>query len=86
MVIQGTAGDINKYALVNVLKLIKKNDLSWQIILTVHDELVALVPEAEAEDAAVRIKEAMENLPLPVPLRVPLLVDVDICDRWSEKS
>lgn len=85
-VIQGSAGDINKYALVNVHRFIKENKKDWHIIITVHDELVARVPEAEAEEAAAAIKYAMENLPLPVTLRVPLLVDVDICSRWSEKS
>lgn len=84
--IQGSAGDINKYALVNVLALIRGEHLPWQIILTVHDEMVTLVPEAQAEEAARKIKFAMENLPLPTTLRVPLEVDVDICDRWSEKS
>lgn len=84
--IQGSAGDINKYALVNVLKLIKEENLPWEIILTVHDEMVTLVPEADAVEAARKIKYAMENLPLPVTLRVPLEVDIDICDRWSEKS
>jgi hypothetical protein len=28
----------------------------------------------------------MENLPLPVELRVPLVASVAICDRWSEKT
>lgn len=84
--IQGSAGDINKYALVNVQHHITANSLPWQIILTVHDEMVTLVPEDVAEEAAATIKSLMENLPLPTTLRVPLEVDVDICDRWSEKS
>jgi DNA polymerase I-like protein with 3'-5' exonuclease and polymerase domains len=84
-VIQGSAGDICKLAMVNIEERFEAHP-DWHIILTVHDEINSLVPEADAEEAAAIQKEAMENLPLPVELRVPLVASVAICDRWSEKT
>jgi DNA polymerase I-like protein with 3'-5' exonuclease and polymerase domains len=83
-VIQGSAGDIMKLAMVNVYRAFRDHP-GWSLVLTVHDELVAVVPEADAEEAKAIMKDRMENLILPKPLLVPLLCDVKVCDRWSEK-
>jgi DNA polymerase-1 len=83
-VIQGSAGDIMKLAMVNVYRAFRDHP-GWSLVLTVHDELVAVVPEADADEAKAVMKERMENLILPTPLLVPLLCDVKVCDRWSEK-
>lgn len=89
-VIQGSAGDLNKIAMVEVGKVFRHRNHEvpaarhWLLLLTIHDELVALVPEDDAEEARDVMKEVMENLPLPVKLRVPLVVDAKICRRWSE--
>ena len=82
-VIQGSAGDIMKVSMVNVLRGF--NGHPWSLVLTVHDELMAVVPDADAEAAKAVMKHRMENLTLPVALRVPLTVEVKVVDRWSEK-
>lgn len=82
-VIQGSAGDICKVAMVNVLRAFEGRP--WHLILTVHDELVSVVPEEDAEEARTVQQKAMEDLTLPVKLRVPLVAEVKICSRWSEK-
>jgi len=82
-VIQGSAGDINKIAMVQVFRAFQGHP--WHLVLTIHDELVAVVPEEDVEEAKATMKQQMENPTLPVPLRVPLVVDIKVCDRWSEK-
>lgn len=81
--IQGSAGDILKVAMVDLYK--ELHDSRANLMLTVHDELVAQAPEDEAEDIAEIVRQCMEQVKLPVPLRVPLVADVHVCDRWSEK-
>ncbi|HEY1960032.1 MAG TPA: DNA polymerase I [Polyangiaceae bacterium] len=77
--IQGTAADILKVAMVRI------GDGAVvpgaRMVLTVHDELVFEVPEADAKEAGARIKAAMESA---VKLDVPLVVDVGSGHHWSE--
>jgi hypothetical protein len=76
--IQGSAADIIKLAMVRAYKRIPE---SAHLILTVHDELVTLTPEDKAEETAAAIKEAMEGIDM---LKVPLVADVKIVDRWGD--
>ena len=77
--IQGTAADILKLAMVRL----GDGDVvpGARMVLTVHDELVFEVPEAETKEAKGRIKEAMESA---LKLDVPLVVDVGSGHHWSE--
>lgn len=76
--IQGSAADIIKLAMVRAHKALP--DYS-KLILTVHDELVTLCPEDKAEETAEIIREAMEGITL---LKVPVVADVKIVQRWGE--
>lgn len=81
--IQGSAADIQKLAMVRYHRRTKGT--THQLVLTVHDELVALVPSNEIEQGSVWIKESMEGVELPVKLLVPLTVDVKVCkNSWAE--
>lgn len=81
--IQGSAGDILKLAMADIHgRLLGSSSV---LMLTVHDELVVQAPDAEAEWAAEETRQAMEDVLLPVTLRVPLVADIKIVDRWSEK-
>ena len=51
------------------------------MILTVHDELLFEVPEAEADEVAALVKPLMEQA---VQLSVPLTVDVGIGGNWKD--
>jgi DNA polymerase-1 len=77
--IQGTAADILKVAMVKL----KDGDVvpGARMVLTVHDELVFEVPEAQAKEAMGRVKEVMESA---LQLDVPLVVDVGSGKHWSE--
>ena len=77
MPIQGSAADILKLAM---LKLAIPPTPGTRMILTVHDELVFEVPDAEIEQAQVQIKSLMESA---YPLLVPLTVDVGHGPTWN---
>ena len=69
-VIQGTAAEIMKKAMISVNKALKERNLKTKLLLQVHDELIFQVPIEEADEVEKLIKEKMENVvKLPVPLR-----------------
>lgn len=76
--IQGTAADIIKLAMVRAHEMLPEKA---RLILTVHDELVVLTPEDIAQETADALREAMEDINV---LKVPLVADVKIVDRWGE--
>jgi DNA polymerase-1 len=75
--IQGTAADLLKLAM---LRLWEPVTPGCRMILTVHDELVFEVPEAELEAALPLIKQRMESI---YALDVPLVVDVGHAPAWD---
>lgn len=77
MPIQGSAADLLKLAM---LALVTPPTAGTRMVLTVHDELVFEVPEAEVPEAMERIREKMENV---YPLSVPLVVDVGHGSNWN---
>jgi DNA polymerase I len=77
MPIQGSAADILKLAM---LKLREPPTPGSRMVLSVHDELVFEVPEAEVEDAEQKIKTAMESA---YELSVPLEVSVGHGRDWN---
>ena len=74
--IQGTASDIVKIAMVKVFE-----ELSYPILLQVHDEILVECPEGHVEEAIADITEIMENA---VKLEVPLKVNVAVGKNWRE--
>jgi DNA polymerase I len=76
--IQGTAADILKLAMVKLRDPVVPGA---RMVLTVHDELDFEVPESLADEAAGKIRAAMEGV---VALSVPLVVDVGWGKTWAE--
>ncbi len=81
MPIQGTAADIIKIAMIRLHQALKDRGLGAEMILQVHDELVLEVPEDEADQTVVLVKEVMENA---YPMDVPLRVDVSVGQDWGK--
>jgi DNA polymerase I len=77
--IQGTAADILKLAMIDIGE--SPPTPGSRMILTVHDELVFEVPEAEAEQASRIIRARMQDA---MKLVVPLVVDVGHGKSWAE--
>jgi DNA polymerase-1 len=80
-IIQGTAADLIKRAMVEVDAAIRAARLEARMILQVHDELVFELPPAEVETVRGLVREKMESV---LPLRVPLRVDVGVGANWRE--
>jgi DNA polymerase-1 len=77
MPIQGTAADILKLAM---LALREPPTPGSRMVLSVHDELVFEVPEAEVPEAEQKIRAAMATA---YPLSVPLEVSVGHAQDWN---
>ncbi|MBO4318161.1 MAG: DNA polymerase I, partial [Mailhella sp.] len=83
--IQGTAADIIKIAMLAAAQDGTLRDLGAKLLLQIHDELVAEVPEQHAETAAKRLAELMQDAsPDGKPLSVPLIVEYGIGQNWGE--
>lgn len=80
-VCQGGNADIIKLAMA---RLNEARPEWFQIHLTVHDELICSAPEEKAQEGAEILKWAMVGDGIQELLRVPIITDVKICDRWSE--
>jgi len=78
-VIQGSAADLIKVAMVTIHRRIKTEQLPIRMILQVHDELVFEVPVAEAEKHAKWIADEMTNA---IRFDVPLKVDTKCGPSW----
>jgi DNA polymerase-1 len=82
-VIQGSAADMIKLAMIAIQKIIDTEKLPVRMILTVHDELVFELPASEAEEHAMWIRKEMTQA---IKLDVPLKVDITHGPTWlSEK-
>ena len=77
-VIQGSAADLIKVAMIRAHKLIPDEA---GLILTIHDELVTVTPTEMAEETANQIRLAMEGIKA---IDVPLIADITIVKRWGE--
>ncbi len=83
-VVQGSAADLIKAAMVNVQNRIERDGLPLKLLLQIHDELVYETPDSLATEHAAIVRDEMEHA---MDLRVPLLTDVGIGDNWmSAKS
>ena len=79
-VIQGSAAEIVKKAMLSVSSAIKEKGLRTKLLLQIHDELIFEVPEDEKEEAKQLIKELMENAE---KLSVPLHVSIEEGQCWG---
>ena len=79
--IQGSAADIMKLAMVEILRRFRAEGIRSRMILQVHDEVIVdmLVEEREAVERIVR--EAMEGV---ADLAVPLISDAGVGRNWLE--
>jgi DNA polymerase-1 len=78
--IQGTAADILKRAMIDTHARLAAIP-GARMILTVHDELLFEIKEADADRASALVRETMEGA---ATLRVPLTVDIGIGANWKD--
>ena len=80
-VIQGSAADLIKTAMVNLHRRMQREKLASRMLLQVHDELVFETPADAVENDARVIREEMENA---MRLAVPLKVEIGSGKNWGD--
>lgn len=78
---QGSAADLIKLAMIDFSNKLKEHNLKSKMIIQVHDELVVEVEKSELDFVKELVLQSME---LGQPLKVPLLVDVNVGESWKE--
>ncbi len=78
-VVQGSAADLIKVAMINIYGRIEKEKLPVKLILQIHDELVFELPKTQAKKHAKWISDEMTGA---IKLDVPLKVDISIGRTW----
>jgi DNA polymerase-1 len=80
-VMQGSAADIIKGAMVAIHRRLREEGRGARLVLQVHDELLLEVPEVETTAVRDLVREEMCAA---YPLDPPLAVDVGVGDDWNE--
>jgi DNA polymerase-1 len=78
--IQGSAADLIKLAMIQMAKALEDNGMRSKMILSVHDEIIFDVPEAETSDLIALARKIMEGVH---PLKVPLKVNFGTGENWA---
>ncbi|MFA5252007.1 MAG: DNA polymerase I [Phycisphaerae bacterium] len=78
-VIQGSAADLIKVAMINIQRKIEAELPAVKLILQIHDELVFEMPADEADKHAKWIRQEMTTA---LELSVPLKVDISYGPTW----
>ncbi|MCK4753311.1 MAG: DNA polymerase I [Planctomycetes bacterium] len=81
-VIQGSAADLIKVAMINIQQKIESQKLPVKLILQIHDELVFELPAADVEKHAKWIADEMTGA---IKLDVPLKVDISYGRTWLKR-
>ena len=80
-VIQGSAADLIKQAMIGVDGALKRDNHPGTMLLQIHDELVFEVPESDLESLLGLVRHEMETA---LELDVPLVVDAGQGKSWAE--
>ena len=78
-VIQGSAADLIKVAMLKCEELLK--DYKTKIVLQIHDELIFKVPKDEVDIIPEKLQKCMEEA---MKLDVPLVADKKVANTWYE--
>jgi DNA polymerase-1 len=83
--LQGTAADIIRRAMIRMEDALAEKNLSAQMLLQVHDELIFEVPDEEVAATLPVVQHTMQDAPFPaVLLSLPLQVDARAANNWDE--
>jgi DNA polymerase-1 len=85
MEVQGSAADLIKLAMLNVLRKLKEDGYRARLLLQIHDELVLEAPPDELPRLAEMVRREMtEPVRAALSLRVPLRVDLSAGPNWLD--
>ena len=80
-VIQGTAADMIKLAMISLDRRLRESNLQANMLLQIHDELVFEVAPDALDSVADLVRSEMSSV---MPLTVPVQVDVKVGNNWAE--
>ncbi len=80
-VMQGTAADVIKVAMVRIHERLRTEGRAARLVLQVHDELLLEVPEVETSAVRDLVREEMVGA---YPLDPPLAVEAGVGDTWTD--
>ncbi len=80
-IMQGTAADVIKVAMVAIHRRLRAEGRAARLVLQVHDELLLEVPDAELRAVRELVRAELCGA---YPLDPPLVVDVGVGDDWRE--
>ncbi len=80
-VIQGSAADLIKRAMINLDELLAARGFQARMLLQIHDELVLEAPAAEIPALAALVRQAMTTA---LELKTPLKVDLAFGPNWLD--
>jgi len=83
-VVQGTAADLMRRAMVRLHGSLEGAGLAARLLLQVHDELLVEAPPDEVEAVSALLRDAMEGADDLGPLGVRLAAEVRSGDSWLE--
>jgi len=79
--IQGSSADLIKLAMIRLNNALPED---MRLILSVHDELVTICPDARVEEGSEIVREAMLGEGITRLLKTPVTSDLKVVSRWSE--
>ncbi|MCL2520282.1 MAG: DNA polymerase I [Spirochaetaceae bacterium] len=83
-VVQGSAADIVKLAMIKLDKELKAKNLPSKLLLQVHDEIIVEAGLAEEAVTINLMKEVMTAVPLTLPIPMTIGVSVSSANNWGE--
>jgi DNA polymerase-1 len=81
-VVQGTAADLMRRAMVRLHRALEREGLKAKLLLQVHDELLVEAPPEEVDRVSALLKESMEGADDLGPLGVALAAEVHSGSNW----
>lgn len=79
-VIQGSAADVMKLAMISVYEFLKSKGPDWKLLATVHDEIIIEVPDTITEED---LAELDRRMTIVERFNFPVKTDTVVMDRWG---
>jgi DNA polymerase I len=79
--VQGSAADLMRFALVDLAERIKKEMLKILLVSDIHDEFLSEVPKEQAVEMAAKMKETVCRCPMFKPM--PITCSAEIGNSWG---
>lgn len=82
-VIQGSAADVMKLAMISVYEFLKSKGPDWKLLATVHDEIILEVPDTITEED---LAELDRRMTIVERFNFPVKTDTVVMSRWGENE